>query len=241
MANVRFTEVAAHFRRKINDGELNPGDLMPSMKAVVEQFGCSINTANRAYAMLKAEGLTEVVDHRTRVAQPAEVTTSGAARLRRLARTGKPYAPGESSSNHWHGLRSVAEPAVADQLGVELYDEIVLRTRIFWRHGKPSVASLSCIHMRALNDVPELIEEERFERFWQEIYAERTGKTITRSPERMYARHASPDELEMLGLEVPEGTAVPVLVLTNAFHDEEGVIEVWEDVHYPKVWTVDND
>lgn len=235
----RYTEIAAHYRQLIEDGELRPGDKLPSLRQVAEKFDVREPTANRAFQLLKSEGLTAPKSGvGTIVIARPKVASTGAARLRRIARTGKAYAPGETSTNHRAALRSCADPDIAEELGVELHDEVILRTRVFLRDGTPSVVALSCIHMRALIAVPELLQEQPFERFWQEIYTERTGREIARLPERRGARLASPDELDALNVSVPPSAAVPVLVLRNAFHDEDGPIEVWEDVYAPGLWQV---
>ncbi|MFD7995481.1 GntR family transcriptional regulator [Streptomyces mexicanus] len=53
-----YAEIAEYFRQQIQDGTLQPGDTMPSFKKVASQFGVAITTVNRAYRLLKAEGLT---------------------------------------------------------------------------------------------------------------------------------------------------------------------------------------
>lgn len=237
----RYEEIAAQYRRLIQDGELAPGDALPSLRRVCDEFGVAMATANRAFQMLKAEGLTEATSEGTVVADRPDVAVTGSARLRRIKRTGKTYAPGETSTDHWVGLRSCADPVIGDLLGVELSDEIVLRRRVFRREGKPTTVGLSCIHMRALADVPELLQEQPFDRFWQEIYTERTGREVTQSPERRTARLISNDELNALGVELPPEAAAAVLVVVNVFHDDEGPLEVWEDVYPPGAWQVDTE
>jgi len=237
-----YADIAAHYRRKIEDGQLGPGDAMPPMSQVREEFGVSITTVNRAYRLLKDEGLTiPRPGAGTVVAERPRVASTGAARLERIARTGTPYAPGETSINHRADLRSCADPAVAALLGVELGDEVIVRSRVFLRDGKPAVAALSVIHMRALIDVPELLQPQPFDRFWQEIYKERTGRQTTKSPERRTARLAAANELDLLDVHVPENAAVPVLVLVNVFHDDDGPLEVWEDIYAPGLWQVEGE
>jgi DNA-binding transcriptional MocR family regulator len=53
-----YAEIAAHFRQQIQDGTLQPGDTMPSFKETAAEFGVAITTVNRAYRLLKSEGLT---------------------------------------------------------------------------------------------------------------------------------------------------------------------------------------
>lgn len=235
-----YAEIASHYRKLIADGTLAPGDRMPSMSKVCEEFNVAITTANRAFRLLKAEGLTAAMPGvGTVVIDQPRTATTAAARLDRIARTGQPYAKKEVSVNHTAQLRSIADPILAGHLDLELHDEVVLRTRTFVRDGKQTVFAVSCINMRALIDVPELLSPEPFDRFWQEIYTARTGRTVTKSPERRSARLAYDYELEALGVNVEPGAPVPVLVLINTFSDEDGPLEVWEDVYAPGLWQVD--
>lgn len=239
---IGYAEIASHYRKLIADGTLAPGDQMPSMTQVCEKFGVAITTANRAFRLLKSEGLTTPQPGiGTVVAQRPDVAVTGAARLGRLKRTGQTRAPGETSSHHWKGVRSVADPVIADLLGVEPHDEIVIRRRVHHREGSPPTVDSSFIHVRALGPVPELLEDGPMERWWQELYKERTGRDVTKSPERRTARLASNDELNALGINLPREMAAAVLVVVNVFHDEDGPLEVWEDVYPPAAWQVDTE
>lgn len=237
-----YAEIASHYRKLIADGTLTPGDEMPSMRDVCDEFNVAITTANRAFRMLKEEGLTTVRPGRNSlVADQSNVASSASARLKRIERTGKAYGHGEKSVNHTAELRSLDDPVLVEQLGVEFRDEVVVRTRTFVKGGKRTVYAVSCIHMRALGDVPELLSAEPFGQFWQEVYKARTGKTVTKSPERRSARLAKDYELQALHIDVEPGTPVPVLVVVNTFSDDEGPIEVWEDVWAAGLWQVDTE
>jgi GntR family transcriptional regulator len=235
-----YAEIAGKYRRLIQDGELAPGDVLPSMREVSEETGAAIATVNRAFQILKSEGLTEVRPGRgTVVAEHTDVAVTGAARLERLKRTGQTRAPGESSSHHWQAMRSVADPLIARLLDVEPHDEIVIRRRVHHREGAPSTFDSSFIHVRALGTVPEILEDGPLERWWQELYKERTGREVTRSPERRTARIISSTELEALGVDLSPEVTAAVLVVVNVFHDEDGPLEVWEDVYPPGAWQAD--
>ena len=237
-----YADIASHYRRQIADGTLAPGAAMPSMSKVCEEFGVSITTANRAFRLLKSEGLTVPKPGvGTVVADQPRVASTASARLKRIQRTGQPYGHKEKSVDHTAALRSIGDPILADQLGLELHDEVVVRTRTFIREGKRTVFAVSCINMRALGDVPELLSPEPFGQFWQEVYKARTGRTVTKSPERRSARLAYDYELQALQIDVEPGTPVPVLVLVNTFADEDGPLEVWEDVYAPGLWQVDTE
>jgi GntR family transcriptional regulator len=233
-----YADIAAYYRQKITDGDLAPGDPMPSMREVCDQFGVAITTANRAFRVLKAEGLTVASPGIGTVVASEQRASAGLDRLDRMERTGKAYIGGETSSDHIAMIRSCADPDIVNELDIEPHDEIVIRRRIFETQGKPSSVALSCIHIRALATVPELQQQGKLDQWWQTTYTERTGRTITRSPERRMARLASNDELAALQVDVPPTAAVPVLVTHTTFYDEDGPIEVWEDVYAPGIWQV---
>jgi DNA-binding GntR family transcriptional regulator len=236
MASTQSTDIAAHYRRAITDGDLRPGDRLPTVRETAERFGVATATVTRAYKMLKSEGLT-VPQERvgTVVAERSRVVT-GAEKLARMERTGKALTDGESTSDHWAGLRSCSDPDICRLLGIEPHDEIVIRRRVLRKDGQPVAVALSLISIRALPDVPELLTQGKLEPFWQHTYTDRTGREITRSPEVYGARLASNDELRALEIDVPDNVAVPVLVLRIVHHDDDGPIEVWEDVHPPNTW-----
>lgn len=239
-AKTGYAEIAAHYRRQIEDGELRPGDRIPSLQATCKAFDVSITTANRAFQILKSEGLTTArAGVGTVVANRPNVTATGVARITRLKRTGHEYAPGESSADHVAMMRSCADADIAEALDIELCEEVVIRRRVFRQDGKPTTVSISVIHPRALLDVPELMQQGQLKPFWHDTYTQRTGKTFTRSPERRTARMASADEMNALDVDAPDYVAVPVLVLRTTFHTEDGPIEVWEDVYAPGRWQVD--
>lgn len=241
MPRTGYSDIAAHFRQRIQEGDLSPGASMPSMREVSEEWDVTITTVNRAFRMLKTEGLTYSKPGVGTVVSAARQQVTGAGRLRRLARTGRPYANGETSIKHTAQILPCADRNITDLLDVDPHDEIVVRTRVFVRNERPAIFAMSCIHPRALRVVPEIARPERLHTFWQTLYTERTGEEITRSPEESTARHAYDYELEALEIDVPQHSAVPVLQLRNVFHDEKGeVIEVWEDVYAPQVPRVED-
>ncbi|MFC8795888.1 GntR family transcriptional regulator [Streptomyces cinereoruber] len=239
-SGVGYADVARHFRTLIQDGELVPGDPLPSVQEIRDQFNVSAKTVSRALSVLKSEGLAAGRGSLgTVVAARPDVVATGAARLDRIQRTGRIYAAGETSTDHVAMVRSCADPDIAEQLGIELHDEIVIRRRVFRQDGKPSVVALSCIHLRGRDAVPEVEQQGQLQPFWQKTYTERTGREVTRGPQRSTARLASTDELAALEVEAPATAAVPVLVLHTTFHDEDGPLEVWEDVYAPGLWRED--
>jgi GntR family transcriptional regulator len=60
-----YRQIAAWLRDRIDAGQFQPGvDPLPSEKDLVDLFGVARDTARRAIAMLRDEGLVYTVPHR---------------------------------------------------------------------------------------------------------------------------------------------------------------------------------
>lgn len=235
-----YVDVANHFRDKVENGELTPGDSLPSVDEMRDQFNVSAKTVSRALKVLKDEGLVvhrgalgTVVAKRPRVA-PA----SGAARVERTRNGGPNYSSGETSTGHSAYLRSCGDLDLCRELGIEPHDEVIIRKRVFRHGGVAQIIGVEIIHPRALSTATDLLKQgPRGPVHWFDEHAEKTGKTIHGSPEMRTARHASRDELSDLEVSVPDAdVAVPVLITRTTWHDEDGPIEVMEDIYAPGIW-----
>lgn len=229
-----YAEIATHFRRQITDGELNPGDAMPSYTEAAEQFGVNRTTVIRAYDILKSEGLIVSRPGKgTTVAARPSIVISGVDRLDRLSRTGRRYGPGEDSTGHRVMWRSAYDAEVCRALEIEPGDEVVIRIRTFRQDGQPTSVGISVYLPRTVEEVRELAGEERMAGFFGDVYTERTGREVTQGQRTAHARQASQDEIDALQLNVPAHMAVAVLVTNVTFHDEDGPLAYWEDVYAP--------
>lgn len=241
MSKAKHEVVAGYYRRRIATGKLSPGAPMPTLTQVQADRGCSRNVAAAAYRMLRQEGLiaTRSGSGTVVTARPRVVVT-GAQRADRIDDGGPQFAPGETVTDRWAGMRSIADPVIAQELGVQPHDEAAVRRRVFRIDGTPTCFAITVIHARVLADVPEVLTSGPLGD-WRVTYEERTGRKIGRSPERRGARHASPDELEALEVSVPADVhvAVPVLVTQTTYHDEDGPLFVMEDVYQPGAWQYD--
>jgi DNA-binding GntR family transcriptional regulator len=59
-----YVQIADHLREQIADGRYQPGDKLPSISALVAEYGSATETVRRALSVLKAQGLVET--HSTR-------------------------------------------------------------------------------------------------------------------------------------------------------------------------------
>lgn len=230
-----YADIAAHYRQRILDGQLEPGDAMPTVNEVARDHGVARNTAVRAYELLKREGLISTrAGAGTVVTQRPSIVVTGADRLARGDAGGGHYAPGETSTGHEAWKQPCADLSICRALGIAPHSEVIIRRRVFCRDGRATVIALNHIHPRVLDDVPEVLQQGKLPRSWRDLYTERTGREIHRSPELFGARHATTDELAVLEITAPDTAAVPVLVSYSTHHDETGPVTVWEDIYAPE-------
>jgi DNA-binding GntR family transcriptional regulator len=228
-----YADVAAHFRTLIKSGELAPGDSLPSVTEIRDQFGVASKTVSRALALLKSEGLVTSRGSLGTVVAKSPLVITGADRLNRMEKNGLRYAPGETSSGHRVMRRSVYDPEVCTALNLEPGDEAVIRIRVFRQDDKPTSVGVSFYPPRTTNAVPELSEDVRMVKQFDKLYTERTGRDVVKGQRTAHARQASQDELDALEIDAPPHSAVAVLVTAVTFHDDEEALGYWEDVYAP--------
>jgi DNA-binding GntR family transcriptional regulator len=228
-----YADVADHFRALIKSGELAPGDALPSVAEIRDQFDVAAKTVSRALGVLKGEGLVTSRGSLGTVVAKSPIVITGADRLDRMARNGLRYAPGETSSGHRVMRRSIHDADVCKALDLEPGDEAIIRIRVFRQDGRPTSVGVSVYPPHTVNEVPELADDVRMVQQFDALYTERTGREVTKGQRTAHARQASQDELDALEIDVPQHTAVAVLVTTVVFHDDENALGYWEDVYTP--------
>lgn len=192
-----YPEIAEHFRRQIRDGTLRPGDTMPSFKVASEQFGVAHTTVNRAYRVLKMEGLTLVKPGvGTVVAGP--VSNNIGVRVALHAATGSALGNGEVSRILEVGTTG-ADELVASRLDVAPGTPVQVRRRVVSRNGLPIHLSSSYYPAYVVAVTPELTEPVSTGAS-RELAASRLGLAQDQVLEEVTSRLATPTEKESLGL-----------------------------------------
>lgn len=229
-----FTEIANRLRTHIRD-DMRPGDRVPSVRDLAKDYGAGVPAVQRALQTLDTEGLTTVVGKARIVATPPAPVT-GASRFDRLMRSGVRYADGESVTGRWSGMRSVADPYVCMQLGLQGDEEVPVRRRVFEQNNVPTVLATSVFHPQVLVTVPEVMDLG-VANYWMDDWSQRTGRTIERHPEIRTAQLAGEDELRHLRFPHTAGESIPVLVTYVTFTDAEaGPLCVFIDMYAPGLW-----
>ncbi|MFD7498315.1 GntR family transcriptional regulator [Streptomyces sp. NPDC059832] len=228
-----YARIAGHYRDLISSGELAPGDLLPSIRALADQWQVSTATADRAMKLLRNEKLvngipgvgTEVM------ARPVSLA-SGSERHDRSSKTKSSWGVGEKSSGHTAGMVPAPED-VADALGIEPGEDLIRRSRVYRdTHGIVS-HSTSWIPAEFAQVLPELARSERLKGGLSlDLIAEATGRQVEQRVDEETARIATKEDLELLELDAE--TVAAILVLTAKFLDVDGqVLEYGVDLGAP--------
>ncbi|WP_331764273.1 GntR family transcriptional regulator (plasmid) [Streptomyces sp. NBC_01520] len=228
-----YARIAGHYRNLIGSGELAPGDLLPSIRALANQWNVSTATADRAMKLLRDEKLvhgipgvgTEVM------ARPVSLA-SGSERHDRSSKTKSSWGVGEKSSGHTAGMVP-APKDVARVLGIDPGDDVIRRSRVYRdAHGIVS-HSTSWIPAEFARVLPELARSERLKGGLSlDLIAEATGRQVEQRIDEETARIATKEDLELLELDAE--TVAAILVLTARFLDVDGqLLEYGVDLGAP--------
>lgn len=216
-----YSEIAQHFRRQIRDGTLRPGDTLPSFKVASEQFGVAHTTVNRAYRVLKMEGLTLAKPGvGTVVAGP--VSNNIGTRVALHAVTGRALDDGEVSRILEVGTTG-ADELVASRLDVPPGTPVQVRRRVVSRNGLPVHLSSSYYPAYVIAVTPELTEPVSTGAS-RELAASRLGVAQDQVLEEVTSRFATSSEKQALGLTAAD--VVVTQVVRTVMLEDGRVVEV---------------
>ena len=234
-----YLQVLGDLRRKIEGGELRPGDRLPSAQQLSETWGVSRPTAAKAITALAAEGLVELQPGvEARVIGPKSLST-GSDRFQRVRNSGSILRAGERSEGHQAAIVPASEE-VAGALGVETGSDVVKRSRTFRDDSGIVALSTSWLAGELAELAPELLSDGPIPDGGTVGAVERaTGRRGTRVRDTLHARLATAPEAKALGHKRP----YPVQVAETVLWDENGeVIEYGYDVSGPgRNWSVETD
>ena len=137
-----YMQIVAHIRERILSGELQDGDMIPSARQIVQQWGVAMATATKVLAALRSEGYVQAKPGVGTVVSAAGKGHAPRDRALSARRTGRIYPPGEHAKIRSAEL--VAAPSeVAEALGVEPGAQVIRRRRVTYRGTEPVSASVS--------------------------------------------------------------------------------------------------
>ncbi|NDL60995.1 GntR family transcriptional regulator [Phytoactinopolyspora mesophila] len=222
-----YRQIAEEIRARILEGDLQPGDVVPSVRAVSREYGVAMATAHRALSLLQAEGYA-----RPERGIGSVVTTdeergwSASARLEKSQRTGKVYPSGQHARIVAAALDE-APDQVAKALGVEPGSEVIRRLRITYRGDRVVSRSTSWFPAAVSESAPLLLTTERIPEGTFAYVAHALGRQLGSWQDQYDPAVADADEAATL--DVAEGT--PIFRGQNWIYDDNGdVLEYGESI-----------
>jgi GntR family transcriptional regulator len=211
-----YRRIAVQIKDRIERGELQPGDRIPSVREIVRDEGVSVATATRVASVLRAEGYAETIPGIGTVARMPSKLTTGPDRLQLQRTTGSGFRPGERVEI----VSAEMVPAsaeVADALEVEEGAQVVQRRR---RYLDEDGVISSWLPGDLADAAPELISTGPLPKMTFGLIEDRTGRRAVKRRDTVSIEKLPEDVAPLLGLE--PGTAV--LSMANHYWDQHGQI-----------------
>lgn len=224
-----YLQVADYLRARILDGDLRPGDSVPSERQLADEWDISRATATKALAALRSEGLV--------VSQPGRgtvVRTNGIVprtpreRIRNLRRTGHFYSSGEHARILASGMREPTDD-VRTALGLDEDGQAIARSRITYHESTPVEQSTTWFDGSIADRCPALLKRDRTH-IGTTAYVEQQLKVrAAAARETVSAELATDDDLAKLELAGPTAVLITRLLVFT----EDGTPLSYEEVRYP--------
>lgn len=212
-----YRRIAAQIIARIESGELQPGDHVPSVNKIMEAEGVSRATAARVPGVLRDEGYAVARPGVGTVVIKPKKLTAGADRLAQLQVGG----PTLGDDERVEILDAEMEPAtqeVADALVLAVGADVIRRRRRYLDGAGVVTVSTTWIAGTLAEAAPELLSTEPLPKMTFGLIEERTGRRASRRRDTVALRLVPEDVAGPLDTEA--GT--PTVVVINNYWDQNG-------------------
>lgn len=212
-----YRRIADQVIGRIDSGELQPGDGVPSVSQIMEAESVSRATAARVLTVLRSEGYVVATPGVGTVVATRKTLTAGSDRLRMLQAGGDGFREGERVEI----LEAEMTPApgdVADALGLDADAQVIRRRRRYLDDQGVITLSTSWLSGSLATVAPELLVAEPLPKMTFGLIEERTGRRATRRRDTVSIRPVAEEDAGLM--EAEAGTLT--LVMTNRYWDQDG-------------------
>jgi GntR family transcriptional regulator len=225
----KYQRVANDLRRRIRQGEWQPGDRLPAETALAEHYDLSVPTMRQAVAVLRAEGAVE-----SRHGIGTFVKEERRLQRRSRDRYGRARKDSRLLTAHLeHTILSAGRGPLPAHIAAvlddaESGDEVVVRRRLLTdpKTGQPEEVGASYVPLDiaagTFLEEPTVVPKAMFL-----CVEELSGKRYSQARDHWIARLPSAEESQVLGLP----TGAPVMHVVHVARADDGsVLEVSESV-----------
>lgn len=212
-----YVQVTNHYRDLIMNGDLRPGERLPTISAIAEEWGVARATASKAVGQLQVEGLIYTSPQGSFVGDPFGTSRTPRDRITTKA----PHRPGSNGETITVTAAEIvdAPPYVADLLGVEPRTQIIRREEIVSCGGRARALTVDWIPADRETGA-ELLERKPIEGGPIALIERTTGHHVVHG--RDYVRGRACDGREADALRLPVGS--PILAGTHVWSDDDTVL-----------------
>lgn len=233
----KFLQIANYIRDQILQGELRPGDEVPSERALAEQFAVSRPTATKALETLRTQGLVMSRQGAGSFVADQRLNRRAQQRYSRSRLIGRVYPPDEWAEIHEAAL--VDAPAhVAEALGVEAGAAVARRYRVVHGPEGPVECSTSWFTRDVADAAPRVLETDRIREGTLAYVEAATGRRARYARDRLTARTATARERRHLRLK----DDLAVLAVQHVVYDAaDRALEYADATFPPGRWTFEQE
>lgn len=236
MSEPKYVEIADDIAEQIRRGDLEPGERLPGQDALAEEQRVSKQTVERAYRLLRNDGLVETRRREGTFVTGAHVQSTSAQQWYQQDAEERFQGPREQ----WQTVDAGAAQAedvprlVRVALGLEGEEGAVWRERLLTDAGVPVQWHRSWWSGGVLKECPALADPDPISGGTDAYVREQTGREPARGRERLRARGASTKDAELLDIRRGD----PVLEIEHRTVDaDEQPLEVCVEVSRGARWT----
>jgi GntR family transcriptional regulator len=226
-------QIANHYRDLIVNGEMPSGAQMPAMRAIAEEWGVALQTAQRAVDHLKTAKLVHTSNQGT-VVNGARIKRTPTEWIKSVKR-GHPLHLRTEAVNVTAAGLVTAQEYISDLLGLPAGGDVIRREQVFYDPGTaPAMLLVSWFQPHLAEAAPELLLAEGIPSTGGEIglILERTGRSVTYGEDYCEARGILDDGRESPLMRLPVGSMCLGGVYT--WFDQADILEYGEFVLPPK-------
>ncbi|WP_328916743.1 MULTISPECIES: GntR family transcriptional regulator [unclassified Streptomyces] len=214
-----YRRIAAHIKGRIERGELQPGDRIPSVRDIIRDEAVSVATATRVAAVLRAEGYAQTIPGIGTVARVPGKITPGPDRLQLQRTTGSGFRSGERAEIISAELLP-ATGEIADALEVDEGSAVVRRRRRYLDDEGVIAVSTSWLSGELADAAPELLSAEPLPAMTFGLIEDRTGRRAVKRRDVVSLRPVPADIAPLLGVD----PGVLALTMANHYWDQHGQV-----------------
>ena len=230
MPRQKFGQIYSVLKQRIESGEYQVGQLLPSENTLIAEFDCSRNTVRRAISELVRDGYVQTRQGRgvCNIFQPIEPSSYTMGVIESFRETAQ--RTGQNSSTRVVSFeRCTADAAIARQNGFPVGAELFALCRTHDLNGLPKILNVSYFLAECMPQfTPEIASGSVYQ------YLEETlGMVIVTSKRTVTVEKATPLDEKWLAL----GEYNCLAVVSNQVYNSEGIMfEYTQSRHHPAIF-----